>query len=67
VGRHAAARRGSRARTAALLSCLPLVLLATALDGAPADATPASAPLVTPAADGSVPDVAAPDGYYPGP
>ena len=67
MGKHAAPRRGTRARTAALLSCLPLVLLATALDGAPADAAPAPAPVVTPATDGSVPDVPAPDGYYPGP
>lgn len=65
MGRHAAPRRGDRARTTALLACLPLVLLATALDGAPADAAPA--PVVTPAADGSVPDVPAPDGSYPGP
>jgi hypothetical protein len=69
MGRHAAPTRTARVRTSLVVSALPLVLLgatgaayASVADAAPAEATA----VVTPAADGSVPNVPAPDGYRPG-
>lgn len=68
MGKHAAATARRRSRTPLLLACLPLVLVGTSGGSALAGPVQPGPPaLVTPAADGSVPDVPAPDGYYPGP